>query len=373
MSNKNKFLSDQHRKNNFVPKKKEDNKTRIAAWVLFILIAFCTVCSFLTIGMTLKDCRKVNAEDVRPVEWSTPPLLFSLATVPTFNFTVDGNTRTHSSFLSLASNYYTFSFGRRGASDLYSFCTYFDYSLTTGAFNRVSRSKEALFQAQDNVYYFDSFLTPNSTLYNFKEYGKPYLISDYVLDISSKFSGVVRYKGFTNDTSQISFTISSDFDFSTVYKLDFTSAPQTYGNWVVKTSYTFYDIKERILNIYAISYNYLNLDTFTYTYYFASDSQKYYQSGYDYGYEIGLGSANNDTYQNGFNIGKKQGYSQGYNAGVESANKYTFLSLISSVVDAPIKALSGLLNFNILGFNMLDFFYALITLAVIIAVLRLIL
>lgn len=91
--------------------------------------------------------------------------------------------------------------------------------------------------------------------------------------------------------------------------------------------------------------------------------------GYNSGYNVGL----NDGYGNGYSVGLSEGKSLGYNMGVSSANNYSFLGLFGAVVDAPITALSGLLNFDLLGFNMLNFFYALCTCALVIAVVRMIL
>lgn len=91
--------------------------------------------------------------------------------------------------------------------------------------------------------------------------------------------------------------------------------------------------------------------------------------GYNSGYNVGL----NDGYGNGYSVGLSEGKTLGYNMGVSSANNYSFLGLFGAVVDAPITALSGLLNFDLLGFNMLNFFYALCTCALVIAVVRMIL
>lgn len=87
------------------------------------------------------------------------------------------------------------------------------------------------------------------------------------------------------------------------------------------------------------------------------------------------GYSNNysEGYKDGYSVGSSTGYNAGYSKGVENAGKYTFLSLLGAVVDAPLQAVSGMLNFNLLGFNMLNFFYALLTCALVIAVIRLIL
>ena len=92
-------------------------------------------------------------------------------------------------------------------------------------------------------------------------------------------------------------------------------------------------------------------------------------SQYNSGYNAGV----SDGYSNGYSNGLIDGKNIGYNDGVKSANNYSFLGLLGAVVDAPIQAVSGLLNFDLLGFNMLNFFYALVTCALVIAVIRMIL
>lgn len=89
--------------------------------------------------------------------------------------------------------------------------------------------------------------------------------------------------------------------------------------------------------------------------------------------------AETDAYNNGYEAGqtdgKQVGYAQGYAAGhtdgVQSANKYTFTGLLNAVIYAPMKALTGLLNFEILGVNMLSVFTGLLTVALILGVVRL--
>ena len=94
---------------------------------------------------------------------------------------------------------------------------------------------------------------------------------------------------------------------------------------------------------------------------------------YNNAYNSGFLNGKSEGYTDGFSNGKNAGYSNGYSDGVNAAGDYTFLSLLGSVIDAPLQAVSGMLNFNLLGFNMLNFFYALLTCALVIAVIRLIL
>lgn len=91
------------------------------------------------------------------------------------------------------------------------------------------------------------------------------------------------------------------------------------------------------------------------------------------GYGLGFAKGVEEQKKLDYNSWYMGRYNQGYSDGVKSAGDYTFLSLLGAVVDAPLQAVSGMLNFNLLGFNMLNFFYALLTCALVIAVIRLIL
>ena len=98
-----------------------------------------------------------------------------------------------------------------------------------------------------------------------------------------------------------------------------------------------------------------------------------YKNGYYDGEVAGYTDGSEEGYTSGYNAGKTDGYGSGYNAGVADSGEFSFLRLIGAVFDAPIKAFSGLLDFDVLGFNMKSFFLSLITASVIIAIIRLLL
>ena len=112
-----------------------------------------------------------------------------------------------------------------------------------------------------------------------------------------------------------------------------------------------------------------------------------YNLGYDNGYLLGkheatvdlneqaLNKAKNDGEKIGFDkgyvIGKEDGYGKGYNEGYElGSNGTDFNAVFLSAVQAPITALTGLLNFEIFGVNMSTFVYALFTLCLIVTVIK---
>lgn len=99
-----------------------------------------------------------------------------------------------------------------------------------------------------------------------------------------------------------------------------------------------------------------------------------YQTGYDDGYANGYNDGATTGYQNGLEQGKQVGYYEGKQDGIlEGSNgNYTFLGLMSSVIDAPIRALSGLLEFEILGINFSDFFFGILTACLFIAVCKIV-
>lgn len=96
-----------------------------------------------------------------------------------------------------------------------------------------------------------------------------------------------------------------------------------------------------------------------------------YNAGYVAGVEHSrdFTDPNSASYTAGFNKGKNVGYNQG----VSDAGNYTFFSLISSVVDVPVQALVGLLDFNLFGIDMSALYLSLFTLCIIITVVKLLL
>lgn len=90
-----------------------------------------------------------------------------------------------------------------------------------------------------------------------------------------------------------------------------------------------------------------------------------------------LASSFLDGYNNGYRVATSTvidtsaSWSAGYNTGVSSAQNTTFDSLMSAVIDVPIRTIGGLLDFNFLGINLLQFIYSLLTLGIIIAIIRL--
>lgn len=76
----------------------------------------------------------------------------------------------------------------------------------------------------------------------------------------------------------------------------------------------------------------------------------------------------------GENIGYEQGYNKGYQQGVEDTPvKYSFLGLLTAVVDGPFQVFYDMFNFELLGYNMTSFFLALLSACVVLAVLKVIL
>lgn len=117
-----------------------------------------------------------------------------------------------------------------------------------------------------------------------------------------------------------------------------------------------------------------------------------FTNGYNDGFDVGVNQGYNDGYSAGVIAGKEQAnstvntgsasYIQGYQDGL-GAPEYSFLSLISSIIDAPIRAFfgytedgvthPGLFNFNILGYDMSNLVLSIFSLCVLLTILRLIL
>lgn len=113
----------------------------------------------------------------------------------------------------------------------------------------------------------------------------------------------------------------------------------------------------------------------TRTYYINLTKDSIYDIAYNDGYNQGESKGYNKGYgegrNSGYTLGKTEGYNTGFNDGATS--DHSFLGLFSAIVDAPIKAFTGLFDFEILGFNIKTLIMSLFTLAVIIVVIKLVL
>lgn len=95
--------------------------------------------------------------------------------------------------------------------------------------------------------------------------------------------------------------------------------------------------------------------------------------GWSYSSVLPLLDNYNRGYEEGKEMGDALGFSRGYAKGVADAGGSTFTGLISAVIDVPINAFRSLFNFELLGFNMVNFLLSILTLGVVIAIVRLIL
>lgn len=100
---------------------------------------------------------------------------------------------------------------------------------------------------------------------------------------------------------------------------------------------------------------------------FISGAGAAYDLGYQGGYNIGYDAGDEAGYNRGYGVGFNKGQADA------SSGNYTFLALIGSVLDAPISAFKGLLDFELLGVNMSSFVLAIMSLCVIIVIIRVVL
>ena len=89
---------------------------------------------------------------------------------------------------------------------------------------------------------------------------------------------------------------------------------------------------------------------------------------YDAGFVAGQ-----DSMQGAIENARQQGFAEAQKMFDNGNADYSFFGLISAVIDAPIKAIRGLLNFDILGVNMFAFVTSLFSLAVVLMIVKLLL
>lgn len=89
---------------------------------------------------------------------------------------------------------------------------------------------------------------------------------------------------------------------------------------------------------------------------------------YDAGFVAGQ-----DSMTGAIESARQQGFAEAQKMFDNGNADYSFFGLISAVIDAPVKAIRGLLNFDILGVNMFSFVTSLFSLAVILMLIKFIL
>lgn len=168
-------------------------------------------------------------------------------------------------------------------------------------------------------------------------------------------------------------------------KINIPSSNASYSVYLV---YDYSALINSQLDAYASTFEFSALSGFIYTGIPEEDYGVGYDAGFRDGYDQGYGAdAFQDGYVDGYDTGyddgrsyadtlleqaTNNGYNNGYYEGRASTESYSFLSLIGAVFDAPISALTGLLNFNILGVNMLSFFLSIMSLALALFILKIV-
>lgn len=382
-------------KNNFIPPKKQqkqDTKKPIF-WVLFFLIIFWTVsgilgvCSFIGLSPSSDNTLIVNADSVTDTYTYDGNNFF----VPTSSYTYTDNPNAAAATNLVVSSPYFLSIdvklsmitNNQGilspSISISSFMDNRNKSLTARSFGG---SSDGYIISYENDYV-------NLGLYAFglnSNNGVPTRFQGnyqlYFSDrLTSGYSGVYGYitcrsmPEFNCDVRSIRYS-------STVFESVVGSGSYMGQNYnTVTNTVTYTDSNSNTFELSFIG-KYLSSSVLTgvvaweYREYYISNiftDNEYYQNGYNQGYEQGKQDNRNNGYQTGYNNGFSAGKSQGYNEGVLDANNYSFLGLMTAVIDAPIQALTGLFGFELLGVNLMSVISGLFTVCVILVLLRLLL
>ena len=162
---------------------------------------------------------------------------------------------------------------------------------------------------------------------------------------------IVYFKAFLNNVSNVSFSV---FD----YRVSNDNDRIVFYGFVKDSSFSVSDFLVPT-----------DVDTLYVT---TSEGQESYNSGFNAGvnsvksqYDSQLEAVKENARQKGFAEAEAM-----FNNG---NTDYSFFGLISAVIDAPIKAVRGLLNFDVLGVNMFAFVTSLFSLAVVLMIVKLLL
>lgn len=105
-----------------------------------------------------------------------------------------------------------------------------------------------------------------------------------------------------------------------------------------------------------------------------------YDNGFEDGYNEGYGVGNTDGAETGYEVGFEDGYNDGYSAITQETidelesevltDGETFLDFIFAIFDAPLNVIRTALDFEILGFNVSDLIFFILTLFLFVMVLK---
>lgn len=204
------------------------------------------------------------------------------------------------------------------------------------------------------------------------------------IELSYDLSIYDYFYGFHSSSNKI--YLSSTNFVSNIYKIDI------YGDVLFGTNYCqqtvrYTDVNGEVLKftftLNSSYYSELFLDWRTYYLDNTLDNDEIYNQGFNDGRTQGFNDGYHDGVEQGeqnkeqaveqaLQSGYQNGYNQGKTDGIASANDYTFLSLLGAVVDAPLNSITSFFDFNLLGFNMANFFWAIMTCIVILGVIKVI-
>ena len=165
---------------------------------------------------------------------------------------------------------------------------------------------------------------------------------------------LANYSDLTDYSSVISGLVNFPTQFDSTYK------DKALVCWLTDSSTMYFNLP------YNVSY----VGLFSY---FDSDQMYYCYSG-----KLGYLPSNNYTsgFEQGFESGKIVGLTQGKNQGYADAKEYyerygadySFMGLMTSVVDAPIEVIGRILDFEIFGYNMRAFFFSILAIALVLLI-----
>lgn len=200
--------------------------------------------------------------------------------------------------------------------------------------------------------------------------------TDFSVNYNTPYRLSLLYESF--DFSDFIY-VQEGFD-ANIYRIDmFLSSTNEFVDTARPDGVKFFNIKYFDLNNKYFVHSFMVASDFKFnerSYYIQNpdsfNDNQFYREGYSAGESAGYSAGETAGYSSGYKAGETIGYNNGYSAGVEHGGEYTFFSLISAVIDAPIQAFMGLFNFELLGINLAGFFTGLLTLAFIITIVRLI-
>lgn len=203
------------------------------------------------------------------------------------------------------------------------------------------------------------------------EYGRSYCVGDSPFSLTLS-KGMMHLKVRTADGKQVSWYYEADE--RTVFDVDWEALGLSMSDEITAILIVVGGRAPYVKSFDGdFSFVFANADSYAFQVGEKQGLEEGYQNGYTEGMNEGYTEGKSEGYNEGYAKGEEHGYSEGkdkgyYEGRADEQEESGLFGLAYAVVDAPVSALSNLLGFEILGVNIGNLFFSVISFFLMLAI-----